>query len=714
MNSQQLIERVAALYERNFSDCPNARTFLAGKGISNADIFSRHRIGYSNGSLKKILPSSGRVLADLKQLGIFLDDESERFNNCLTFPLFNVDGKLSGLLGLQLKTGEYVSLPDNAVHAWNIGIVKVCSQVYVMKTILDALSMEMAGATNVIVPSNGGLSDEDRGLLKEYGVRLLPCVDRANEYLVKEGAKKLAERLAKSESVPATVKETGNDRPQPLPSGQGFVAAYGPRRYEVRGVEKKSKSLRATLRMEHAGKLHIDTQDLYSSKGRRMLAQELCRLFDETPETIDADLVRIIRQCEDYEPSAGETGVPVMPVWEKEEAEAFGRKPDLIERIQADFAACGLVAEETNRLFCYLAMTSRKTDDPLCILILSSSGAGKTFLQDAVLAFCPPEDIIKVTSLSGKALFYRDPASLKHKVLAIEEEAGAEQADYALRSLITSKQLSVEAVVKDLATGRLVTMRNVVQGRTAVFLTTTNPYVNPETRSRFLVLSVDESREQTRRILEYQRAKQTSRGLSQENGTEAVFRKHWNFQRLLKAVKVVNPYAEQLGYGGDRLQDRRDQPKYLNLIKTIAFLRQMQKPICRDKPRDDKMSVDYIKVDREDIRLANKLAQETMGHSLDELSRPSRDLLKLLEEMMRCRDHEFRFSRRNIREYTGWTNTRLHIHLKELLDFEYVTLDSRCRGLCHRYRLAYDGQGKDDCRFIVGVKDVDQLREPGK
>jgi len=49
--------------------------------------------------------------------------------------------------------------------------------------------------------------------------------------------------------------------------------------------------------------------------------------------------------------------------------------------------------------------------------------------------------------------------------------------------------------------------------------------------------------------------------------------------RLLEPVAVVNPYAEQLTYGDDRLQSRRDQPKYLNLINAVAFLRQMRKPV---------------------------------------------------------------------------------------------------------------------------------------
>jgi hypothetical protein len=354
-------------------------------------------------------------------------------------------------------------------------------------------------------------------------------------------------------------------------------------------------------------------------------------------------------------------------------------------------------------------MTSRKTDEPLCILVLSSSGAGKTVLQDATLQFCPPEDLVRLTSLSGKALFYRDPTSLRHKVLAIEEEAGAEEADYALRSLITSKELSVEAVVKDLATGRLTTMRNVVQGRTAVFLTTTNPYVNPETRSRFVVLSVDESREQTRRILEHQRASHTIKGLVRLTRVDDIVRKHRNFQRLLRPFKVVNPYAEQLGYGDDRLQSRRDQPKYLNLIKTVAFLRQMQKRVCRETCEGE--TVEYIKVDRDDIRVAIGLAHEVLGHSLDELSRPSRDLLGLLLHMVKGRPAQAGFSRRDIREHTDWTNTRLHIHLRELVDFELLVQESGCRGAPCHYRLDYAGEGADGSRFLVGLKNPDELQE---
>lgn len=39
----------------------------------------------------------------------------------------------------------------------------------------------------------------------------------------------------------------------------------------------------------------------------------------------------------------------------------------------------------------------------------------------------------------------------------------------------------------------------------------------------------------------------------------------------------MNSYAEELFYEDDRLQARRDQPKFLNLCKAVAFLNQMKK-----------------------------------------------------------------------------------------------------------------------------------------
>jgi hypothetical protein len=170
------------------------------------------------------------------------------------------------------------------------------------------------------------------------------------------------------------------------------------------------------------------------------------------------------------------------------------------------------------------------------------------------------------------------------------------------------------------------------------------------------------------------------------------------------------------------LQRRRDQHKYLNLIQAVAFLRQMQKP--RRHWGSNGQSREYIEVDLTDLRLANELATDILGHSLEELSRPGYELLMLMEKMVLADGHQrlkekdddapLRFgrciSRRDIREFTGWSHARVHRYLRELIELEYVLVESGRNGVLQRYRLAYDGQGKDGRKFVLGLKPVDELQ----
>jgi len=83
----------------------------------------------------------------------------------------------------------------------------------------------------------------------------------------------------------------------------------------------------------------------------------------------------------------------------------------------------------------YLACVSRKLDKPLAVIIQSSSAAGKSSLMDAVLAMMPEEERVQYSAMTGQSLFYMGETNLKHKILAIAEEEGADTASYALKLL---------------------------------------------------------------------------------------------------------------------------------------------------------------------------------------------------------------------------------------------------------------------------------------
>jgi hypothetical protein len=446
--------------------------------------------------------------------------------------------------------------------------------------------------------------------------------------------------------------------------------------------------------------LHIDSIDLYSSRARRNLSLDLGRFFDETKDKIDGDVSRLVLLSEKWHeqrPEPGDATVVQLTEEQVREARAFGKSKDLIETILSDYETCGLIGEDYNKILCYLAAVSRKLDEPLSILILSSSGAGKSALQNATMAFCPPEDVVKLTSMTGKALFYKGTTSLKHRVLAVEEEAGMEGASYPLRALISSGELVIETTVKDLGTGKLTSVQNRVEGPCAVFVTTTSPDTDPETRSRFFVTAVDESREQTRRILEMQRRGRMINGHAEKLEREHIINRHRNYQRLLQPFPVVNPYAQKIAYSDDRLQSRRDQPKLLNLISAVAFLRQMSKKV--HSLEENGQVQPYILVDQQDLQIAERLSAFLFQRSVLDLNPVSAKLLveirKLVEERVaeslaegtQSAPEDIVFTRRELREFSGWPHMRVRRYLVELVEMEFVVLLSGTVGKRYRYRL---------------------------
>jgi hypothetical protein len=744
-----LLARAADFYHKSYAHSRKAFDCLRKRCLAVKELLEPYSCGYCDGKLTQVLPTQGPVTDQLTAMGVLDENGDETLLGCLVFPLFDAEDAVLSLWGHHLETGEERLITSAPTALWNLPAARPHPEILLAGTVFDGLSLIKAGYPNVLALATEELHNNDPETLAGLGVQTIlligdttslkqaaerlsaftlkrlafPESRTPNELLVTEGADALAaqvEALRSGDSLAPV-------QPGLQTTEAGFATRFGPRGYEIRGLDKGSRRLKATVRVEHAGRLHVDTLDLYSAKARRNLCRDLCRLFEEPVQTIETDLARLIRLCEQHDETAGRPDIsdPVLRITPKDrkEAEQFGKSPDLLERIAADYEACGLVGEEANKLLCYLAAVSRKTDDPLSVMILSSSGAGKSALQDATLLLCPPEDVVKLTSLSGKALFYKGRRSLKHKILALEEDAGAEEAAYAVRNLISAKELVIETTTKDLGSGRLTTVTHRVEGPTAVFVTTTNPEPEPETRSRFFLTSVDESRKQTRAILERQRQRHTLEGQAAQASTGDAIRRNRNFQRLLKPLVVVNPHASELVYSDDRLQSRRDQPKYLNLIRAVAFLRQFQKKL--HKHTASGQTVEYIEVDREDIRIADRVACEIMGRSLDDLNAVSRNLLVQLEKMVRARLRKdpppesgddraalgsVEFTRREIREFTGWPHVRVHRYLKQLIDQEYVLESSRGRGRTS-FRLAYEGQGKDGSRFVLGLNVPEENRE---
>jgi len=331
--------------------------------------------------------------------------------------------------------------------------------------------------------------------------------------------------------------------------------------------------------------------------------------------------------------------------------------------------------------------------------------------MDAVLSFVPPEDQAKYSAMTGQSLFYMGETNLKHKILAIVEEEGAERAAYALKLLQSEGALTIASTGKDGSTGRMVTQEYKVGGPVMIFLTTTAIKIDEELLNRCIVLSVDEDREQTRAIHQFQRRKQTLAGLLADQDRKATVTLHRNAQRLLRPLLVANPCAEALRFQDDKTRTRRDHVKYLTLIRAVALLRQYQRPI--KKTEHNGQTVEYVEVALDDIAVANRLACEALGRSVDELPPQTQKLLALIDEMVARlgidrADH--RFSRRDVREFTHWGHTQLKVHLKRLEDMEYLLIHRGGRGQSFLYELLYDPPPDAQTKFLAKLIDVEQLK----
>lgn len=160
---------------------------------------------------------------------------------------------------------------------------------------------------------------------------------------------------------------------------------------------------------------------------------------------------------------------------------------------------------------------------------------------------------------------------------------------------------------------------------------------------------------------------------------------------------------------------RRDHEKYLTLIDTLALLHQHQREI--KSAEQDGERVEYVEVTLSDIEVANELAHEALGRSLDELSPQTRRLLELVVAMVetQCTAQaitraDYRFSRREVREHAGWSDFQVKMHMHKLEELEYVLVHRGGRGQSFVYELLYDGAGRDGKPFLMGLVDVQTLR----
>jgi hypothetical protein len=240
------------------------------------------------------------------------------------------------------------------------------------------------------------------------------------------------------------------------------------------------------------------------------------------------------------------------------------------------------VGEEEAGELAYLCYTSRLRPHPhnLSIIFQGPSGAGKDVAQRRPALLMPPEDVLDFTSITPNALYYNDEGWLKHKILLGGERSHKDDEEQRDKTGAIRMLLGNGRIVKATVDNNLQTRTIKQEGPVSYSETTTKLFVFKEDANRCLLVHVDASKEQTKRVLHAQAQERLPGPHDPDKAAQEALDRHHEFQRSLEDVDVRIPFATNItdGLPCGKVEVRRYNAHLLALIEVVAFLRQLARP----------------------------------------------------------------------------------------------------------------------------------------
>jgi len=435
----------------------------------------------------------------------------------------------------------------------------------------------------------------------------------------------------------------------------------------------KMESMRVTLSIQKPEQYNVVRQsiDLYNDNQIEKLVRKVAERLEIGTSVVRRALQELTKELENYrfllvekETIANQPFYKELSATEIKQAEKFLTSKDLLKRTNELIGKSGVIGEENNRQTMFLIFTSRKTNNPLHCISLGSSGVGKTHLQSKVSELMPEEDKVEITVLSANAFYYFNRTELQHKLILIEDLDGAESVLYPLRELQSKKRITKTVVHKD-AKGDTKTIHLTVEGPVSVAGCTTQESIYEDNSNRSFLLYIDESEEQDQKIMNYQRLISAGKVNQDEEHKAKELLK--NVQRLLKPIKVINPYAEFLELPQSVFKPRRTNSHYLQFIEAITFYKQYQ----REKQYDKETGEEFIETEIEDIQEANELIIDVLLRKSDTLTGACRNHLENLKDYL-IKNNQTTFTNSEIRRRLRIKETTLRRYNSQLLAENYI------------------------------------------
>ncbi len=455
------------------------------------------------------------------------------------------------------------------------------------------------------------------------------------------------------------------------------------------GLRKDLDSMRVslTIRNHNNNLRHRSKPDLFEDKQVEKIAREAAEKLGLRADLIEIDLneltdkLEVYRESELY-PETKEGTKPEVKIQDYDKCKTFLSKPNLINRFNDLIGKAGVVGEANNRAFLFCIASSYKMPDTLHALIQGSTGSGKTHLLTKISSFIPHEDRKHFTRVTEGSFYNYGTNDLQHKLICLEDLDGMrEEAYLAFRELQSRGMISSSTTGQD-DKGNIRAYEKVVYGPIASLSCTTRGEIYEDNMSRCFIIAVDETREQTERIITYQNQKATGKIDGEQEQQITAFVQ--DCIRILKPHEVINPYADKVQLPREAHKIRRLNDLYQSFVKQVTLINQY---------RRSSDSRNRLISQKEDLQTAADIMFESILLKVDELDGSLRLFYENLKDYVEAtgKDHHetYSFSQREIRQALNISKTQLHRYIRALMSLEYLQLSGGHINKGFSYKISY-------------------------
>ncbi len=497
----------------------------------------------------------------------------------------------------------------------------------------------------------------------------LPDGDDLNDTWLKYGTEGMAE-LIKS-TMPVEPPQEGlkiiNEYKISFEGGAGTYFVIGRLSMEMQQMKVSLQIVDRHTQRKYRLKI-----DLFEFAHVQFQCKELSEKQNLDYNTLETDLIRLTDLLEVYReklfeaeinPIAEQYSAKELTPKASENAVAFLSKPNLLNNINALLEQSGIIGEEDNRLMLFVIASTYKMPNLLHCLIQGTSGEGKSHLLNSIAQCMPQEDVLNTTRITKKSLYHYQDKELTNKLILIQDFDGLDdEAQFAFREMQSAKFLTSSTVSKD-QFGNVRGKMKQVNCHFASLTATTKAEVYYDNMSRSVVIGVDESQEQTLRIVQQQNKKIAGLiDFEKEQQAKELLR---NAIRVLKSYTVINPFADKIMLPLEAKMLRRLNSQFQNFVSQITILHQYQ------RKTDSKGRLIATK---EDIQKAVDIFFSAIMIKVDELDGSTRQFFEKMKKYVKKQPKgtTHRFTAREIRQEVNISKSTNFKYFNSLLELEYI------------------------------------------